>query len=151
MAVVYEFLYQARVLDQAGKACHRQTLQLSTKIANYGQKYFITLAPVVNVIKHFCRDKKVRTFFLRQPLHPSLIFASRVGAYHRGALCGCYPLTQAPDVTCKFYTTLERCITYKCSSLFGLFVSNEEKSFMTLTPVVDFINILHVYLTVLTK
>ncbi len=40
---------------------------------------------------------------------------------------------------------------YKCSSLLGLVVSDEGKSFITLTPGAHFMNILRVQLTVVAK
>jgi hypothetical protein len=42
-----------QTLDQAGFACQGQILKLITNFVTYGRKFFITLAPGVNVIKHF--------------------------------------------------------------------------------------------------
>jgi hypothetical protein len=41
------------LLDQAGKACQGQTLQLITKIRKLRTNFFITLGPGPNVIKTF--------------------------------------------------------------------------------------------------
>jgi hypothetical protein len=40
----------------------------------------------------------------------------------------------ATDFTRKHYTGLERLVRDERSSLFGLYVSNEEKSYITLAP-----------------
>ncbi len=46
-----------------------------------------------------------------------------------------------PDLTHNYYSELERLTRDKHLGLFGLFINDEEKSFMTLTQGVDVINL----------
>jgi hypothetical protein len=75
------------------------------------------------------------------PFHASLVFASKARACPCGAPFRHSPLGQAPGLDRKYYTRLKRIARDKHSSLFGLFPSVEEKSFVTLAPGVNVIKL----------
>jgi hypothetical protein len=54
-----------------------------------------------------------------------------------------YSTQEGSRVNWKYWTRLERFVKDECSSLSGLVISDEEKSFITLTPAVNLLDIFH--------
>ncbi len=89
---------------------------------NYGCKNVYSTGPQAECYIN-CVNNKLECSSMTKLFQPSVILASKAIAFLNGAPEKCSTLGQAPDLTYKYYTRLERPAKDKHSSLLRLFLN----------------------------